>query len=210
MGPAGILQPCVPRRCVCRTGPPQFVKLAELSTATCQAQAQAEPYTELGPQCPLLARKFLVDTAQVLAPSCWQPSQDRRAVPRLHAYCQGEVSSTGCWLQAWRAVLAQLCRNAGALHAQAVHQLVMDCKSRLRIAVLEDCTEGAERRLAGVADALGLETSEGAAGGRALLGQPDAAWPGLAEGLSRMGPGALEQLWQGQPLEGLNASWHWQ
>ena len=43
----------------------QFVKLGNLSTDTCQQQGDAEPYASLGPQCPLLARKFLVDTAQV-------------------------------------------------------------------------------------------------------------------------------------------------
>ena len=50
---------------MCRTGPAQFVKLGELSSGTCQRYEQVEPYAELGPQCPLLARKFLVDTAQV-------------------------------------------------------------------------------------------------------------------------------------------------
>ena len=55
-----------------------------------------EPYAALGGHCPLLARKFLPDTAQ------------------------------------------------------AVLNLVTDCKTRLRITVLQDCLDGAARRLLGM------------------------------------------------------------
>ena len=98
---------------------------------------------------------------------------------------------------------------------QAVFQLMTDCKSRLRIAVLEDCTEGAQRRLTALRDpddatTLALESADLTAGGRRLQGLPAEAWPGLAEGLRDMGSEALQQLWQGQQLKGLNTTWHWQ
>ena len=95
----------------CRTGGPQFVKLADLSPATCE-QRDLEPYAALGGWCPMLARKFLPDTAQ------------------------------------------------------AVLSLVTDCKTRLRITVLEDCAEGATRRLLRL-QAQGPGSDRGSDGGSA-------------------------------------------
>ena len=108
----------------------------------------------------------------------------------------------------------------GCTGAQAVFNLVTDCKSRLRIAVLEDCTNGARRRLSAAQGAsMELDSSRhGAAGTRVLLGQPAEGWPGqearqeaaLREGLWGMGSDALQQLWRGEQLSGLNGSSAWQ
>ena len=68
--------------------------------------------------------------------------------------------------------------------AQAVYDLMTDCKSRLQITKLEECTEGAGRRLSSALgtswdsaaglDAPAFRSHRGATGSRMLLAQPAA------------------------------------